>query len=348
LNNREIILFTNRFPYFAGETFLETEIQYLSAAFGRIIICPQEKGDRYYGQLPPNVEVIDFSDTDNRSIRSMIQSHWSVIVRYYLKMLFGSVHRMKYIRQFGYTWNTLMGFVRRSDWLMKEFCNQGKSGDMVYYSYWFNEWASALAIARSRGLKGRYAVRAHGYDYDEKQNGRGYFPFREAEMNSFDEIAQISDYGAGLMVEQFPSSSGVLVSRLGVNDGGLNAGGSPGSQYRIVSCSGFASLKRIHLMIDILAALPLNYEWIHFGGGAGMKEAEAYAAQKLPPGCFSFRGYVHNAEIRAFYRHEPVDLFINTSILEGIPVSMMEAISAGVPLAGFGICGIPEIVNART
>lgn len=243
-----------------------------------------------------------------------------------------------------------MESVRRSDWIMDEFHKPESSteGGVVYYSYWFNEWASALAIARRRGLFGRFIVRAHGYDYDEKQNGRGFFPFREAEMNSFDRIAQISEYGAGIMAKQFPAARNIDVVKLGVNDGGFNPGGSSGSSYRIVSCSGFASLKRINLMMDILAALPLNYEWIHFGGGAGMEEVEAYAAQKLPSGCYNFMGYVDNREIREYYRRQPVDLFINTSILEGIPVSMMEAISAGIPLAGFNICGIPEIVNQQT
>jgi glycosyltransferase involved in cell wall biosynthesis len=34
--------------------------------------------------------------------------------------------------------------------------------------------------------------------------------------------------------------------------------------------------------------------------------------------------------------------------LEGIPVSLMEAISFGIPVAGCNICGVPEIVNDRT
>jgi glycosyltransferase involved in cell wall biosynthesis len=44
----------------------------------------------------------------------------------------------------------------------------------------------------------------------------------------------------------------------------------------------------------------------------------------------------------------PVDLFLNTSILEGIPVSMMEAIAAGIPVAGFNVCGVPEVVTGET
>ena len=43
-----------------------------------------------------------------------------------------------------------------------------------------------------------------------------------------------------------------------------------------------------------------------------------------------------------------VNLFINVSELEGIPVSLMEAISFGIPIIGCDICGVPEIVNEQT
>jgi glycosyltransferase involved in cell wall biosynthesis len=39
---------------------------------------------------------------------------------------------------------------------------------------------------------------------------------------------------------------------------------------------------------------------------------------------------------------------MNVSELEGIPVSIMEAISFGIPVTGCRICGVPEIVTSQT
>ncbi len=350
LTSEELILFTNRFPYFGGETFLETEIVYLSEAFKKITICPREKGKEYYGVLPPNVAVLNVEETSSLRIRDILKSYGMLICKYYLGAFIKSGHRYKYISQFRFTWNILMGYIKQAEWLKRQFQSETRSAtkNTICYSYWFNEWASALAIARFKGLKGKYVVRAHGYDYDEKQNGRGYFPFREAEMQKFDNIVQISAYGAVVMKKQYPGAQNIVVSRLGVRDGGFNPGSKHGEPYRIVSCSNFVALKRIPLLIDALALLDLPYEWIHFGGGVGLSETKCYADSKLKPGSFHFAGYVKNSELMTYYRNEPVDVLINTSSLEGIPVSMMEAISCGIPIVGCDVCGVPEIVNGET
>src|SRR5207247_11237958 len=46
-----------------------------------------------------------------------------------------------------------------------------------------------------------------------------------------------------------------------------------------------------------------------------------------------------------FYRSQPVDLFINTSKSEGTPVTIMEAISVGIPVVATAVGGNVEIVT---
>ena len=41
----------------------------------------------------------------------------------------------------------------------------------------------------------------------------------------------------------------------------------------------------------------------------------------------------------------PVDLFLNVSEYEGVPVSVMEAQSFGIPVIATAVGGTPEIVN---
>ena len=47
------------------------------------------------------------------------------------------------------------------------------------------------------------------------------------------------------------------------------------------------------------------------------------------------KGWVPNKKVIEFYRTNPVNLFLNFSFQEGIPVSIMEAISFGIPILAF-------------
>jgi len=55
-----------------------------------------------------------------------------------------------------------------------------------------------------------------------------------------------------------------------------------------------------------------------------------------------------NAQIMEFYNTNNVDLLINTSSSEGIPVSIMEAQSFGIPVIATDTGGTAEIITKET
>ena len=55
-------------------------------------------------------------------------------------------------------------------------------------------------------------------------------------------------------------------------------------------------------------------------------------------------GFQDNEKIMDFYRNNPIDIFINVSTNEGVPVSIMEAISFGIPIIATNVGGTNEIV----
>ena len=61
---------------------------------------------------------------------------------------------------------------------------------------------------------------------------------------------------------------------------------------------------------------------------------------------WTLHGQVPNAEVFNTYRSRPTDLFANTSLSEGIPVSIMEAQSCGIPILAPAVGGIPESGNS--
>jgi glycosyltransferase involved in cell wall biosynthesis len=57
-----------------------------------------------------------------------------------------------------------------------------------------------------------------------------------------------------------------------------------------------------------------------------------------------FKGFVPNKEVELYYASNPVDIFINLSTIEGLPISIMEAISYGIPIIATDVGGTKEIV----
>ena len=63
---------------------------------------------------------------------------------------------------------------------------------------------------------------------------------------------------------------------------------------------------------------------------------------------FNFIGELPNQKVHEYYRTNDVDLFVNMSESEGLPVSMMEAMSFGVPVIAPDVGGVREIVDSHT
>jgi len=344
LGSSNIFLFTNQFPYANGETFLDAEVSILSKSVKKILFFPQIHQEKPFYTIPEGSEVADFEWNQNVKLKILIRKYWNVIILWWASEFIRSPHRWKYLLQFRWNWNRFLGLLDAADRL-KEFLFKQEPG--IYYSYWFNEWATILAIAKDMGLKGKFITRAHGYDFDEAQQSRGYHPFRYTEWKKFDKILQVSQFGMKYMEEKFGMDEKLFVSKLGTKDYGTGPIPQTGP-FQLVSCSNFVTLKRIPLLAEMLSKLQVDFHWVHFGDGVEKESVITEVKQFLPENRFTFQGYISNDKLMKYYMDHEIDLFLNFSILEGIPVSMMEAISFGIPILGCNICGIPEIVNSDT
>jgi glycosyltransferase involved in cell wall biosynthesis len=143
------------------------------------------------------------------------------------------------------------------------------------------------------------------------------------------------------------SENKISVARLGTTDFGLNKTEDL-NFFRIVSCSSFHAYKRVELIIDVLSHSSKKIEWVHFGDG-DQKNIILEKVKHLPQNVsFTFMGFQKNTFIMEYYQQNQIDLFINVSETEGIPVSIMEAISFGIPVIATNVGGVAEIVNAKT
>ena len=77
-----------------------------------------------------------------------------------------------------------------------------------------------------------------------------------------------------------------------------------------------------------------------------MADLKNLAAKKLIKNItYHFYGFTDNDKILNFYHQNQVDLFINVSETEGIPISIMEAFSSGIPAIATNVGGVSELVN---
>ncbi len=104
----------------------------------------------------------------------------------------------------------------------------------------------------------------------------------------------------------------------------------------------------MHLVPEVLARLDRPVRWVHLGDGPERPRVEEAAAQLDGSVTWTLAGQLPNREVRGFYERNHVDALLSLSLSEGVPVSMMEAQSYGIPIVACGVHGIPEIVNENT
>lgn len=122
-------------------------------------------------------------------------------------------------------------------------------------------------------------------------------------------------------------------------------------KLHLCSCAGLTEVKRVDLILDALENW-IGHEilWTHIGAGP-LYERIRQRAEKInennPYVEIHLAGKMDNKEVHEYYKKEIVDLFINVSSSEGLPVSVMEAISYGIPVIATNVGGTSEIVTAQ-
>jgi glycosyltransferase involved in cell wall biosynthesis len=173
-------------------------------------------------------------------------------------------------------------------------------------------------------------------------------------LNNIDKIFTISSHGQDYLKNKYPEYSNKIdISRLGVKEQESLSKKSEDNTFRIVSCSYLNPVKRVDLIIDSIAStsekINKKISWIHFGDGPLRNELENKAKEKFKGknADYDFKGNVMNKEILSYYKNNSVDLFLNLSSSEGLPVSIMEAISFGIPVIATDVGGTKDIVNSK-
>jgi len=342
-----LFFFTSDYPIGSGEPFIENEIKYLSNAFSKVVIISNNISSNQKRTIPKNC----FTEKISYQINS--KYCWLSAFRMtFWKELFIILFHYK-IKLTRSILNTMVVSLCKISSFKKpiyEIINHHSSNTdiKILYSYWANDIALAVShYGKKNHIKS--FTRAHGWDVYFEINKVKYLPYRSLLFANLDKVFFISNDGINYYKKKLPKYSlKYSLSRLGVCENSIINTGNR-NILSLVSCSNIVPLKRIDLIIEALSILEtIPIKWIHIGDGVLINKLKSLSKEKLlfkRNIKFEFCGQKSNQEVIKFYKNNIVNLFINVSQSEGIPVSIMEAMSFGIPVLATNVGGTPEIVK---
>lgn len=352
MGNR-ILFLTGSYPFYPGEQFIEDEIPYWAAQKTADVCIAPAAAHGVPRNLPTSIGV-DLTLASGSKLQKLIFIFfglWSPIFRKeisYILSKHGCCLRC-FVVAIRATGSTLY-YEEKLKNLIKTM-----GGVDTVYCYWSDAQAYAAILLKKNGLVKNVFARAHGYDLYEDRRPYSYMPLKRQFIKQFDCILAISNQGKEYLSTTYGANSkNIFVSRLGVPVNEFYTKHTAANKLNILSTSFCVPIKRIDKIIDALALCKSKVEdidiyWTHIGGGPLFETLSALAKEKLAAKGvrFNFTGMMKNTEVKKYFELNEVDLFVNASESEGVPVSIMEAMSYGVPTIAPNVGGISEIVSNR-
>ncbi len=353
-----LLLLARTFPYnhgeVAAESYLETEIGLLAKRFDEVVAVGTEapRGAEPTCELPPNVRPVALGVGNSKADKV------SEVIQGRALGLFGPAFARETLAS-DLAANTtgkrsFLGYFvarayRKHNALLEALTEMGFEPTHVY-SFWF--WDVALAAA---WLKEAYPcalafARAHGYDLYENRSYQCYLPLREYLLDHLDWVFPCSASGRNYINGKWPGHEDkVMAAYLGTRDLTDKSSAPKGRVFRVASCSRVVPVKRVGLIADTMTLLDadsVSAEWTHFGDGKELGSIKTRVAGLSNVRC-EFPGNIPNSKLLDIYSRRDFDLFVNASEGEGLPISLMEACGAGIPVLATDVGGTREIVHPK-
>lgn len=346
---KKLFLLARNFPYGISEPYLESEIVYY------------EKFDE--------VHIFSLSVEKNSKIREIVLQNNIQVHKIYFKHKFRYIintlnvllekdfwQEVKKILKMGpkfiFSLVDLLIFMSRADIELREIekiiaenCNGDDEITLYSYRFDYSSYIISKLNINKEVKKIKKISRAHGIDLYQFRHRNNYLPLRERIIEKLNHLVFISNEGKRYMTELFPKyENKYLLSYLGTHGVSKLNKLCKTNQIEIVSCSNVISIKRLPLIFNALNMLNIPIHWTHFGDGEDFEKLKDIVKAARGGLKITLRGRVSNMEILSAYANNHYDLFVNVSTTEGLPVSIMEAMSAGIPVIATDVGGTKEIL----
>ena len=349
--NKTIVLVTEGFPL-SGVTensFIMPEIDALSKSFKSIYILPiKDEGWEYH--FPNNV-IVDRTLACPPKWSDKFKLIWK---REVWTRLFGDMFRKNGDSRLNRIRKSIAYsiYVKYHEKKLRRFIalNELNVADTVYYTFWFEFVTSALC--NIEGLK--VVTRAHGHDLYE--NGLGYISpsWRRRDLKVLKECYAISDLGTSYLRNRYKGFESKVHTRYLGSRGPLprNNENDGFKGITFFCCSRLSPEKGVLRQADFIKAFAVRnrstkVRWILVGDGPERMELDK-RLQNMPSNLkVELTGALPNDKVHQMLSTRNIDFFVLTSYTEGLPISICEAFSYGIPVIATSVGGVPEIVSEK-
>jgi len=327
-------------------SFLLQELPWLREHFARVVVCGRYGIAEITEDRP---ERIAFIRPAFASIRAWLPASLQGLLRQELRHL-----RMDGKLTLVNALKALMFLVRGRKlyfWLRSALRSEEQT---TLYAYWMSYDGLAAALCKRNNPSMRAVARAHAFDIDVRRNPMNPYLMKRFMAETLDLICPISEAARDQLAAyvEIPQKKLRVVSVGSAGEKAEHPFPAPrfrAGVFQVVSCSAMVEIKRIPLLVDALSKWEKGrLHWLHIGGGTDEAMIRAYAKEKLRVNqqvTYELPGMLPPDKVHEIYETTAFDVFLNTSANEGTPVSIMEALHAGIPVAAPAVGGIPELVD---
>ena len=341
------ILLTDDYPFGKWETFLETESLFLQKRFDHVYVVPFCHQVGKQRDVPSNFSVVPIKHKTKLAI--LLSALFKSQPKDSRNKKIGYRILCKYLYEKAYYFaNCIFKFFFSSDYKIHD------GDEIIIYSYWLNVLPIASIILKNLFLKRKIhrvqlISRAHRIDVFEEDNKYNLLPYQPMIVEQIDKIFPCSNLAKQYLSSKYPLfKEKINVARLG----SLNNKKVIRNHFNkvFVTCSRLNSVKRLDLFAEAFCLFLKkckDAKWLCIGTGDEKakitKILNSYNAEKN----VEFLGYLNQQEISDFYSNHEIGFFVNVSKIEGVPVSIMEALSFSIPVIATDVGATNEIVSNK-
>ena len=351
-----LIILNTQFPYEKSEDFLSNELDY-AKGFDEIICFPilvygLKTRESIIYKKPMKLVRFYNSPISYKSKARLVKLLFLIFTNatIYKELLFLVSTKRFSFRNLKRLFSFLFIAYNAIDDLSKIIKLNYKNADIVLYSYWMHIGAFAAISLKEKFKKvvniEKLITRCHRFDLYEYADEGNYLPMRNYILKNMDEIHSISQDGVIYLKEKYNiDEQKLILSRLGSLDRGVAIFPKTATLH-LVSCSWMRPVKRVASIVEAISNLPFQLEWVHFGDGEEFNTIDNLVKRINNPlvNC-KLMGAYSNEKVLQEYANSHYDVFINVSENEGVPVSIMEAMSFGKIIIATNVGGTAEIVE---
>ena len=347
--SRNLLVLIHDYPYNIGEPFFETEIDYLSKSFDNVYVFStmgkrKEIPTRKY---PSNVKCFPL-ECNHNWVKNSIMGLFSTDNYFNLK----NKHWKRKIMA-AYLLGRNASIYKKVVKLIN--LNNIEITNIAVYCYWLTLGVAGAKLSnwvlKQKGYKPRYISRCHGYDVYSEIMPCNYQPFQYEVIKELDNVCPCSNYGTKYLKNKYSLFDGkIITARLGTRDFGTNMNQNDSNKYVFVTCSGLRGVKRLDLFAKAFSIIAKNnkkIEWLCIGDGEDKEKIVDILNKNDVYNQCNFVGNIPITKVYELYSGGQLYCFVNVSSSEGIPVSIMEAISFGLPVIATNVGGNNEIVDSK-